>query len=152
MDKLDFLSKVKHFEGLRLKAYKCSSGVLTIGYGHTYGVLPNMSISFATADYFLSFDIFIVEEQLICVHPNFDSFPKGLRYALIDFVFNVGISKYMCSTLRNVVESVSQSGKFDDSSRQRISVELQKWCFAKGKKLHGLEKRRNWECELLYLD
>ena len=32
------LSLIKKFEGLRLKAYKCSANVLTIGYGHTGGV------------------------------------------------------------------------------------------------------------------
>ncbi|AHA27985.1 hypothetical protein lam_639 [Candidatus Liberibacter americanus str. Sao Paulo] len=29
------ISLIKQFEGLRLKAYRCSVGVWTIGYGHT---------------------------------------------------------------------------------------------------------------------
>lgn len=45
MDYSYFIEHVKSFEGLRLKAYKCPSGVLTIGYGHTFGVVPNMSIT-----------------------------------------------------------------------------------------------------------
>ncbi len=29
------LDKLKEFEGLRLEAYRCAGGKLTIGYGHT---------------------------------------------------------------------------------------------------------------------
>ena len=32
------LALIKKFEGCKLKAYKCSAGVWTIGYGHTAGV------------------------------------------------------------------------------------------------------------------
>ena len=31
---------LKEHEGLRLKAYRCPGGVLTIGYGHTKNVKP----------------------------------------------------------------------------------------------------------------
>ena len=33
------LELIKKFEGCRLEAYRCSANVLTIGYGHTGGVL-----------------------------------------------------------------------------------------------------------------
>ena len=29
------LGIIKEFEGLKLKAYTCPAGILTIGYGHT---------------------------------------------------------------------------------------------------------------------
>lgn len=29
---------IREFESLRLEAYRCPAGVLTIGYGHTAGV------------------------------------------------------------------------------------------------------------------
>lgn len=32
------IAKIKQFEGYRSKAYRCSAGVLTCGYGHTKGV------------------------------------------------------------------------------------------------------------------
>ena len=32
---------MKEHEGLRLKAYRCPAGVLTIGYGHTLNVKPD---------------------------------------------------------------------------------------------------------------
>lgn len=152
MDKVEFLIKVKEFEGFRSKAYKCPSGVLTIGYGHTHGVIAGMSITESFATRLLLDDLDVVKSQLNTIHLYFSCMPFGFQYAIIDFVFNVGISKYRRSILCKIVESVSHSDIFDDSCRQRISVELQKWCFAKGKKLRGLEKRRNWECELLYID
>ena len=44
------LSLIKKFEGLRLKAYKCSANVLTIGYGHTGGVKETDKITLEEAD------------------------------------------------------------------------------------------------------
>ena len=32
------LQLIKEFEGLRLEAYRCPAGVLSIGFGHTIGV------------------------------------------------------------------------------------------------------------------
>ena len=39
------LNLVKHFEGLRLKAYRDPVGKWTIGYGHTKGVFPGQKIT-----------------------------------------------------------------------------------------------------------
>ena len=36
------LNLIKEFEGLRLEAYRCPSGVWTIGWGHTSSVRPDM--------------------------------------------------------------------------------------------------------------
>ena len=38
-------NEIKKFEGLRLKSYKCSGGVATIGYGHTANVRIGQQIS-----------------------------------------------------------------------------------------------------------
>ena len=47
---LEGLSLIKKFEGCRLKAYYCSGGVLTIGYGHTGGVKETDVITQEEAD------------------------------------------------------------------------------------------------------
>ena len=151
MDKSIFIDKIKDFEGFRSKAYLCPSGVLTIGYGHTHGVVRDMVVTESIASDFLQYDLDIVFLQLNVCHEHFANIPLGVRFALVDFVFNVGISKYRNSTLCKIVEKLSHVKDFDDVCRLCISVELQKWCYAKGKRLHGLEKRRNWECELLYV-
>ena len=39
------ISKLKEFEGLRLRAYKDLVGVWTIGYGHTRGVKAGQTIT-----------------------------------------------------------------------------------------------------------
>ena len=43
------------FEGLKLKAYRCPSGVLTIGYGHTKGVYEGMQITKEQAAFLIIF-------------------------------------------------------------------------------------------------
>ncbi|MCM1450671.1 MAG: lysozyme [Clostridium sp.] len=50
--------KIKAWEGCSLQAYKCPSGVLTIGFGHTGSdVKPGMRISQAEADALFEADI-----------------------------------------------------------------------------------------------
>lgn len=48
---------VKEWEGLSLKAYKCTAGTWTIGYGHTKGVRPGQVISLLQAERFLRDDL-----------------------------------------------------------------------------------------------
>lgn len=144
----DFLLKLQEFEGLRLKAYRCPSGVLTIGYGHTHGVTPNMSITKNDAVEFLKYDLHLVRCQLIQLHPKL-LVCSGLYYALVDFVFNVGITKYQRSTLKKVVDNIKDYFCLSENDIASLSVQFNLWCYAKGKKLRGLEKRRQWEISLL---
>ena len=44
---------LKHFEGCELSAYQDSVGVWTIGYGHTKGVVPGMTITQGQAEQML---------------------------------------------------------------------------------------------------
>ena len=44
------LDVIRNEEGCELKAYRCSAGVWTIGYGHTAGVTEGMAISQAHAE------------------------------------------------------------------------------------------------------
>ena len=56
------LSLIKKFEGCKLKAYKCSAGVWTIGYGHTEGVKEGDTCIQEEAEKLLRGDIFKFEE------------------------------------------------------------------------------------------
>lgn len=143
MNLFDFIEKVKEFEGLRLKAYRCPSGVLTIGYGHTHGVTSSMVISEYDSDFFLSYDIAVIALQLKSLHPYIGNAPTGVLFALIDFVFNVGYTKYKNSSL---CKKYISKGIYDVNA---ISIELLKWTRSNGKVLKGLEKRRAWEVSLL---
>ena len=52
------------FEGCRLHAYKCPSGVWTIGWGHTAGVYEGMTINREQANELLKKDVAIFEDHL----------------------------------------------------------------------------------------
>lgn len=146
----DFKEKLKEFEGLRLKAYKCPSGVLTIGYGHTHSVTSNMVISNEIAEVLLEYDITMAFSQLMSLNNSFIGYHEGLRFALIDFVFNFGITKYKNSTLRKVVESIDYSKSLSHNDIERLSIQFYRWVHSNGRVLKGLERRRAWEVSLLY--
>lgn len=148
MDYQCFVEKVKEFEGFRAKAYSCPSGVLSIGYGHTHGVTKDMTVTPSIAVEFLHYDLLLVQQQLYSFHKwyildgNIPSF--GVRLALIDFVFNVGFTKYKNSSLCK--KYISQGNYNLDG----ISCQLLQWTRSNGKVLKGLEKRRAWEVSLIY--
>lgn len=55
---------VKQFEGRELKAYRCSAGVWTVGYGHTNGVKEGDEISPAEAEQLLVDDLTAIADDL----------------------------------------------------------------------------------------
>ena len=127
------IAVIKKFEGLRLKAYKCPAGVYTIGYGHTENVNADSEISELMADQILRKDLQKFEQainslDLPLLQCEFD--------ALVSFVFNVGIGNFNKSTLKKLL---SQKKFF------YAAKEFDKWVFAGGKKLPGLQNRRNIE-------
>jgi lysozyme len=127
------IAVIKKFEGLRLKAYKCPAGVYTIGYGHTENVFADSEISELMADQILRKDLEKFEQtinnlDLPLLQCEFD--------ALVSFVFNVGIGNFNKSTLKKLL----LQKKFFYAAK-----EFDKWVFAGGKKLPGLQNRRNKE-------
>lgn len=143
----EFIEKVKEFEGLRLKSYRCPSGVWTVGYGHTHSVKPNMTITKREADVFFLYDLWLVRFQLQVLHPKL-VVGSGLYYALVDFVFNFGISKYQCSTLKKVVDNIKDYFNLSKTDIASLSVQFLRWSKSNGKTLRGLERRRLWEISL----
>lgn len=130
-------NKIKEYEGLRLTAYKCPAGVLTIGYGHTgLDVKTGMTITQAEADSLFDKDIDRFESQL-----NATLGTANLRQcqydALLSFAYNVGIYNLSTSTLLRKVKS--------NPDNPAIRDEFKKWNKAKAKVLAGLVKRRDWE-------
>ena len=55
---------IRQFEGLRLTAYRCPSGIWTIGYGHTENVHKGDTITQSQADEYLRQDIEPIEAYL----------------------------------------------------------------------------------------
>ena len=132
------LKKLKEFEGLRTKAYLDAAGVPTIGYGHTAGVRMGDVISEYWADMFLKADLYDIEKQVDSLghwnQPQFD--------ALVSFAFNLGFYKLKTSAL---LKKIREGG-----SMRAIKQEFNKWVYAGGKRLKGLERRRAWEAKRFF--
>ena len=133
------LKKLKEFEGLRKEAYYDAAGVPTIGYGHTRGVRMGDVISEYWAEMFLKADLYDVEKQVDSLgldlnQPQFD--------ALVSFAFNLGFYKLKTSTL---LKTIREGG-----SVRAIKKEFKRWVYAGGKKLRGLERRREWEAKRFF--
>ena len=128
---------IKKYEGLRLEAYRCPAGVLTIGYGHTKGVTEGMKISSEQADIYLVTDITGAERYL-------DSLALSLNQnqfdALVSLIFNIGSGNFSRSTLLCKLKV----NPLDPT----IGDEFMRWVYAGGRILRGLQKRRADEVRL----
>lgn len=133
------IEKLMEMEGLRLEAYRDAAGVLTIGYGHTKGVREGDRISAYWAKELLRQD---VEEVANLVNGLNVARTEGQLDALTSFAFNVGFGRLCRSTLLKVIRW--------GGSRNQIKREFKRWVFADGKKLRGLEKRREWEVKRFF--
>ena len=133
------LTKLMEFEGLRLEAYKDAAGVPTIGYGHTHNVRMGDRISPWYAKDLLTEDIAYFEEKVLEVYrPQ----TEAQLDALVSFAFNLGVGRLKGSTLLKVIRH--------KGSKSQIKREFKKWVYANGKKLKGLEKRREWEARRFF--
>jgi lysozyme len=91
------LAMTKHFEGCRLEAYQDQSGIWTIGYGRTRGVLSGDECSPVVADCWLRTDIqFAADGVSNCLKVPLSQHAFD---ALVDFVFNLGRGALRGSTM-----------------------------------------------------
>ena len=131
------IALIKEFEGLRLKAYLCPGGVWTIGYGHTAGVKPGMTITEEQAEQFLKEDMIVFEKavnnQNLSINQNqFD--------ALVSLIYNIGIGNFQKSTLLRKARI--------NANDNSIMDEFLRWVYSKGRVLPGLQRRRLREMKL----
>ncbi len=133
----------RRFEGLYLRPYLCPAGVPTIGYGATYYedgrrvTLRDPAITRERAEELLLWmirTVYLPGVQKLC--PGVDT-PERLA-ALIDFAFNLGTGNLKVSTLRKRVNA---------GAWESVKTELRKWVMANGRRLRGLERRREAEIE-----
>ena len=128
------LNQMMVFEGLRLTAYRDAAGVLTIGYGHTKGVREGDRISPYWAQELLQMDIDEAERAVKELHV---ARTPGQLDALVSLAFNIGIERLKGSTL---LKTIREGG-----SKTAITREFKRWVYAGGRRLRGLELRREWE-------
>lgn len=131
------LAFIQQNEALKLNAYQDQAGVWTIGYGHTEGVTPGMSITRDQALQFLAADTATAQSavnSLVKVPLN-----QNQYNALVDFVFNEGTGHFANSTLLSLLNS----GNYN-AAAQQFSV----WNIAAGKVNTGLVNRRTADFNL----
>lgn len=140
---------IKRYEGLVTHSYLCPANKLTVGYGHCgEDVKQGMVITEKEAEQLLNKDLqkfesklnFSLEQDHITVNQNqFD--------ACISFIFNLGFSAFIFSTLYKKLKAGDYTGAAD---------EFPKWVYitkyVDGEKVKikqkGLETRRKAEKEL----
>lgn len=128
---------IKFFEGCKLAAYPdpASGGKpWTIGYGHTHKVKRGDTITQPQAEQFLYEDLETVcstIEKSVKAKINQTQFD-----ALCSFIFDVGASNFINSTLLKKLNAGDINGAGD---------ELIRWNRAAGKVIPGLTKRREAE-------
>ena len=135
------LALIEHFEGGRLRAYKCPAGVWTIGYGHTgHDVREGLEISQAQAGELLAADCRRFEQavsRLVAVPLSQNRFD-----ALVSLAFNIGEGNLQRSTLLKMVN--------DDPGDPAIRQEFLRWDKAGGAIMPGLRRRREAEAGLYF--
>ena len=128
------IALIQQFEGLRLKAYRDSTGLPTIGYGSTIGVQMGDEITKAQALELLEADI---ERHADGVREHVDVLLTQAQFdALVSFTFNLGVGALKKSTLLRKLNAGDFQGAAD---------ELLRWVYAGGKELRGLVRRREAE-------
>ena len=93
-----FLDQLKRHEGLRLEAYVCPAGALTIGYGHNLDQhpVPNVGregdrISRAEADKLLELDVKACGRELDSAFPWWRKLNEPRQAVLLNMAFNMGL-------------------------------------------------------------
>ena len=136
------LDLIKRFEGCRLKAYRCPSGVPTIGYGSTgKHVHMDMTITQDVADALLRKDLSRFESA---VSDCIDGAPTNDNEfsAMVSLAFNIGEGNF-------AISSVLKFHREGNNAKAAASFLL--WDKAGGRVLPGLVNRRKAEADL-YLE
>ncbi len=134
---------IKRFEGLRLTAYHCSAGVVTIGYGYTNraGFGPGVKLgdvwSEAQADAMLAAGLSRCADQVLALLTRA---PTDNQFgAMVSLAYNIGISAFRKSTCLK---------RFNAGDIEGAAEALTWFNQADGKVLQGLVRRREAESDL----
>ena len=128
---------VPGLEGKKNDAYMDPVGIPTICYGHTKGVKAGQSLTDDECDRLLLEDL--GDALAVVDHRVHVPMTETRRAALASFVYNVGPSKFVDSTLL----AYMNQGRTREACDQ-----LMRWVYAEGRRLPGLVKRREIEREL----
>ena len=131
---------IKKFEGVRLKAYRCSADVPTIGFGNTFyedGTKVEMNDNITLERARELFDMLLPRYEKIVLKKINVQMKQNEFDALVSHTYNTGGS----STLFRLINE--KADKEDIKNWW-----LNKYTTANGKKLKGLVERRKQEYDL----
>ena len=129
------LALIAGFEGFSEFAYEPLKGdKLTIGFGHTEGVLPGDHISLEAGVQLLRRDAQIYERAV----NRYVTVPlKQHQFdALVSFTYNVGVDRFKTSTLLQCLNNGDLAG---------VNAQWMRWVYFKGEVVQGLVNRRKRE-------
>ena len=138
------LELIKHYEGVKLRPYKCPARLWTVGCGHLMGDGLSLPDSWNR--------LFTMDEVDALLAKDVARFERGVeRYcpvrlsqsqfdALVSFSFNLGLGVLQRSSVRQKVNR----GDFEGATKS-----LLRYNKAGGKILKGLDLRRKDEAKLL---
>lgn len=128
-------------EGTRYTPYHDTGGILTVCHGHTGpDIVPGKTYSPGECETLKNRDLVKADADVSRLVKVPLTVPE--RAALIDFVYNVGAGNLAHSTLLRKLNA----GDYDGACQ-----EYRRWVFANGKRLRGLENRREaeeWLCSM----
>ena len=110
---MNLVDQLKRDEGLRLKAYRCTAGVLTIGYGHTGDVKEGDEITLHQAEVILLVDIDKHKKELDAKLPWAHKLDDARYGVLLNMAFNLGIAGLL--KFKNTLKFVEQ-GRYADAA------------------------------------
>lgn len=128
------INQLKVFEGCKLKAYRDTGNVPTIGIGHTLGVKMGQVITMAQAESLCRTDIQEMEHYVNALGINLT---QGQYDSLVDFVYNCGIGTLRKSKLLADIRSKADRATIENDFLQYVK--------SGGKVTSGLVTRRKWE-------
>ena len=148
---IEVLNLIKRYEGCKLKAYKCSAGVWTIGYGNTKyqdgtSVKEGDVITQQQADelFKVIVDNFEYQVKMIIGDRLKTILPETSISALVSLAYNIGVGAFAKSTLLKVI-------KENKNDLKGIINQWVRWNRANGVVLKGLTNRRYDEV-VLYIE
>jgi lysozyme len=146
-NKLDIegVKLLEELEGLKLKAYKCSAGVWTIGIGNTFyedGTKVKEGDSITKIQAYFLFNL-ISKKFVDSINDNVKvKINQNQFNSLFCFVYNVGISAFKNSTLLRILNVNPNDGN--------IAKQFLRWNKIAGKESKGLTNRRIKESSLYF--
>lgn len=141
------LQLIREAEALRLKAYRDTGGVPTIGYGHTRGVKMGQTCTRDVAEQWLREDVAEAEDTINTFVPAVvvGVLPQPAWDALSSFVFNLGSQAFRN---RRTHSKTGLARALEARDWHDVAVQMRRWVYDNGEIQGGLVKRRAAESAL----